>query len=142
MSRKSKHKSQSRAKPPKTVPQHSSNSTWRAAMASYLKEFWLNHGVGGYHHSFDEDLSNEGLWKKKLIWAPQLLITAVILAVFPFFSKDFFTTESVPMGIFIFLVFEATAISMCIVGIVKIRDALKIRHQIREKTDKDRASKN
>lgn len=61
---------------------------------------------------------------------------------FPFLLQRFFTTESVPMGIFIFLVFEATAISMCIVGIVKIRDALKIRHQIREKTDKDRESKN
>ncbi len=78
-------------------------------------------------------MNEEGLWKKKLIWAPHLLIAAVVLAVFPFCCKEFFATETARMGVFVFLVFEVTAIGMGIGGIMKIKDAIKIRSENKAK---------
>lgn len=132
MSRKTKHKSKRRAKPQKTVPERPLKSSWEAAAVSFLKEFWLNHGVGGHHHNFDEELNDEGLWKKKLIWAPHLLIAAVVLAVFPFCRKEAFAVEPAPIEVFIFLVFEVTAIGIGINGIVKIKEAIEIRSKNKE----------
>ena len=133
MSRKSKHKSKKREKFQKAAPQRLVKSSWGAAAKSFLKKFFLNHGVVGYHHDFEEDLNEEGLWKKKLIWAPHLLIAAVVLAVFPFCCKEFFATETARMGVFVFLVFEVTAIGMGIGGIMKIKDAIKIRSENKAK---------
>lgn len=142
MSSKSKHKSKGRAKAKKTVSQPSLKSSWGGAVVSFLKEFWLDRGVGGYHHNFDEDLNDEGLWKKKLIWASQLLIMAVVLAVFPFYRKEAFAAESAPTAIFTFFIFEVTAIGMGIGGIVKIKKAIRIRSKTKEEKDKGNKAKN
>ncbi len=103
---------------------------------SFLKEFWLNHGVGGHHYNFDEELSDEGLWKKKLIWAPNLLVAAAVLAVFPFYRKEAFALEPTPIEVFIFCVFEVTAIGIGINGIVQIKEAIEIKSKNKEKKDK------
>lgn len=139
MGKKSKCRSKRRAKPQKPVTQCPLKSSWRSAAMSFLKEYFFNHGVGGYFHDFDEELNDEGLWKKKLIWAPHLLIAAVVLAIFPFYRKDVFAAESAPMEVFTFLVFEVTAIGMGIGGIIKIKDAIRIK--LKNKAQKEKGAK-
>lgn len=127
MSKKSTHHSRKHKHSPNTAPQPPLGSSWHSAVISSIKETFLNHGVGGHHHSFDDELSDDGLWKKKLIWASKFLILAVIIAIFPFLSNHFWSEDSVAMEIFVFVIFELTAIALGISGIVSIKDAIKIR---------------
>lgn len=132
MSRKSKHKSKMRAEPQKAVPQRPLKSSWGAAVVSFLKEFFLNFGDGLFHLSYEEDLSDEGIRKKDLIWGPLFLITAVSIAFLPFYRWEVVVEQSVPMRFFLVLVLEAVAIGIGIGGIVMIKNAITKRSKNKE----------
>lgn len=134
MSRKSKQKSNRKAKPQKTVPQRPLQSSWGAAVKSFLKEFFLNHGVNGYHDSYEEDLSNEGIRKKDLIWGPLFLVAAISIALLPFYRWGSFAEESLPSRIFLIFVLEAAAIGMGIGGFTRIRNAIKTKSSKNDST--------
>lgn len=129
MSQKSKHKSKSnrKVKHQKAETQHPLKSSWGAAVLSFLKEFFLNFGDSWYHLSYDEDLSEEGMRKKDLIWAPIFLITAIVFALLPFFRWEVIAEQSIPIRFFLSLGVEVAAIGMGTAGIVKMRHAIKNR---------------
>lgn len=100
-------------------------------MLPFLKEFFLNFGDGWHHLSYDEELSEEGIRKKDLIWAPIFLITAIAFALLSFFLSFFrwevIGAQSIPIRFFLVLVMETAALGMGTVGIVKMRHTIKNR---------------
>lgn len=122
-----KHKSKPKRnkRPPKPVPQMPQKSSWGAAIASFLQEYILNDGAGGFYYDYEDELSEEGKRKKDLIWGPLLTSTAVAMAILAIVQWGDVQEESMFMRIFSTGVVEAVAIVMGISGVRRIRNGIK-----------------
>lgn len=102
------------------MPQPPKRSSWWAAILSFLQEFFLNGEAGGFYYDYEDELSAEGKRKKDLIKGPLYLTAGVGLVLLPLWRGEIVPKQSLALEITAFLLAEAVAVLMIVLGIRKI----------------------
>ncbi len=112
-----RHKKRERTKEQK-------KSSWGAVLVSFLKEFFLNFAGPG-HLYYDENLTDAGKKRKKLLWGTIMLVIALVSALLPLEAWNMIVPDVLAGKIFIAAICECFAVFIGSRGIIMLKEALK-----------------
>lgn len=93
-------------------------------MVSFLKELFLNFSGPG-HLYYDENLTDAGKKRKKLLWGSIMLIMMLVTALLPLKIWNMIVPDVLAGKIFVTVICEGFAVFIGSIGIIMIKEALK-----------------